>query len=65
MTNTLRGFALAVLAFLAFALSTALLVGLQRGRFTHMVGADSWFIYYATRWAPWLVHWIVDRLRRR
>lgn len=41
--------------------AVALLAGIDRGRVVNMVGADSWFIYYASRWAPWLVRMIMDR----
>ncbi len=47
--------------FTAAQVATALLKGVERGRFVDMIGADSWFIYYATRWAPGLVRWILDR----
>lgn len=47
--------------FTSEQVAAALLWGIERRRFTHMVGADSWFVFYASRWAPWLVRWIIDR----
>lgn len=41
--------------------ATSILRGTAKGRFIDMIGADSWFIYYASRWAPGLVRWIIDR----
>jgi 3-dehydrosphinganine reductase len=41
--------------------ATSLLSGIDKGLFTNMVGADSWFVYYASRYAPWLVRFIIDR----
>lgn len=41
--------------------AAAILRGTAKGRFVDMIGADSWFIYYASRWLPGLVRWILDR----
>jgi len=41
--------------------ATSILKGVAKGRFVDMIGADSWFIYYASRWVPGLVRWIIDR----
>ncbi len=38
-----------------------LLAGITSGRFVNMAGFDSWVIYYATRWVPGIVRWVVDR----
>jgi NAD(P)-dependent dehydrogenase (short-subunit alcohol dehydrogenase family) len=46
--------------FTSEQVADALLAGIRKRRFVNMVGFDSWFIYYATRWAPWLVHRITD-----
>jgi NAD(P)-dependent dehydrogenase (short-subunit alcohol dehydrogenase family) len=46
--------------FTSEQVAAKLLDGVRRNRFVNMVGFDSWFIYYATKWAPWLVRWIID-----
>ncbi|MCB9665592.1 MAG: SDR family NAD(P)-dependent oxidoreductase [Alphaproteobacteria bacterium] len=40
--------------------ATVMLQGVETRRFVNMVGAEAWFIYRASRWAPWLVRWILD-----
>lgn len=40
--------------------SRVLLNGVAKGRFTNMIGFENWFIYYANRFAPWLVRWVTD-----
>jgi 3-dehydrosphinganine reductase len=47
--------------FTSEQVATAMLRGIEKRWFTNMVGADSWFVYYASRYAPWLVRWIIDR----
>lgn len=47
--------------FTAEQVADEILRGIARKRFTNMIGADSWFIYWASRWAPGLVRWILDR----
>lgn len=47
--------------FSAEAVAEALLAGIQKGRFTDMVGSDSWAIWYLSRWFPGLVRWVLDR----
>lgn len=41
--------------------AVALLQGIRKGWFTNMIGADSWAIWYLSRWAPGLVRWVLDR----
>jgi NAD(P)-dependent dehydrogenase (short-subunit alcohol dehydrogenase family) len=40
--------------------SRVMLKGIAKGKFVNMIGLGNWFIYYAQRFAPWLVRWITD-----
>jgi NAD(P)-dependent dehydrogenase (short-subunit alcohol dehydrogenase family) len=48
-------------AFSADDVATAILDGVQRGRFVNLVGAENWMIYYAYRLFPGVVRWVIDR----
>jgi NAD(P)-dependent dehydrogenase (short-subunit alcohol dehydrogenase family) len=39
----------------------ALRLGIDQRRFVNMVGLEAWFIYYANRWVPGIVRYIIDR----
>ena len=38
----------------------SMLRSVERGRFEAVAGLDSWGIWMACRYAPWLVHWFTD-----
>lgn len=48
-------------AFSAEQVAKAILSGVRAGRFHVLVGWDSWFIWIAQRFVPWLVRWVIDR----
>lgn len=48
--------------FSAAEVAAAILRGVKAGRFHVLVGLDSWFIWLAQRYVPWLVRWVVDRV---
>lgn len=39
----------------------AILKSIRKGRFTNMIGLSNWGIYYAHRFAPGFVRWMMDR----
>lgn len=39
----------------------AILKSIRKGRFTNMIGLSNWGIYYAHRFAPGFVRWVMDR----
>lgn len=43
------------------AVASTLLAAIAKGRFVSMIGLDSWAIYWATRWIPAIVRFVVDR----
>ena len=43
----------------------SLLAGIRKGRFTNMIGAGNWAIFYAQRFAPWLVRAVTDAELRK
>lgn len=47
--------------FSSEAVGAAVLKGIQKRRFTNMVGAFNWVIYYAHRFFPGLVRWVMDQ----
>lgn len=47
-------------AFTSEQVSAAMLKGIQKGRYTNMIGLENWGIYYINRWFPSLVRWILD-----
>jgi len=47
--------------FTSEAVAAELLSGIRKRKFTNMIGSEAWFIYYATRFAPGVVRWIIDR----
>lgn len=47
-------------AFAPEDVSRVMLKGVAKGRFTNMIGFGNWVIYYANRFAPWLVRWATD-----
>lgn len=47
-------------AFSSEDVAKKLMKGVQKGTFTNMIGASNWAIYYASRWAPRLVRWVID-----
>lgn len=47
--------------FTSEQVAESLLLGVQKGWFTNMVGADSWAIFYLSRWVPGVVRWVLDR----
>lgn len=49
-------------AFAPEAVAKAILQGVSAGRFHIVVGADSWFIWLAQRFVPWLVRLVTDRV---
>jgi 3-dehydrosphinganine reductase len=52
-------------AFSADDVAKALLAGMQGKRFHIVVGADSWFIWAAQRFAPWLVRRTTDGILKK
>ncbi len=52
-------------AFTADQVATALLRGVARGRYTNMVGFESWSVYYAYRYIPGVVRMVIDRQLRQ
>lgn len=49
-------------AFSATEVARELLAGIRRGRFHILIGWDSWLIWIAQRFAPWLVRAVIDRV---
>ncbi len=49
-------------AFSPAQVASELLDGVRAGRFHILIGWDSWFIWIAQRWAPWLVRLVIDRV---
>jgi 3-dehydrosphinganine reductase len=49
-------------AFSSADVAKQLLSGVRAGRFHVLIGWDSWFIWIAQRFAPWLVRLVVDRV---
>lgn len=49
-------------AFAAEAVAKAILKGVRTGKFHIVVGADSWFVWFAQRFVPWLVRLVTDRV---
>jgi 3-dehydrosphinganine reductase len=49
-------------AFSAPDVARAILSGVRAGRFHVLVGLDSWFIWMAQRFVPWLVRFVIDRV---
>ncbi len=47
-------------AFAADDVARSLLKGIRKRRFTNMIGASNWAIYYLNRWFPGLVRWVID-----
>jgi 3-dehydrosphinganine reductase len=47
--------------FTSDQVAASLLAGVAAGRFTNMIGADSWVIFYLSRWIPGVVRWVLDR----
>ena len=47
-------------AFTSEQVAAAILKGIAKGRYTNMIGAENWAIYYINRWFPGLVRWILD-----
>lgn len=43
----------------------SLLKGVQKGRYTNMIGIANWAIYYAQRFMPSVVRWVVDQDLRK
>lgn len=43
----------------------AVLKSIRKGRFTNMVGLSNWGIYYAHRYAPGFVRWVMDRALKK
>lgn len=39
----------------------SLMQGISRGAFTHMIGIDSWAIFYLSRWFPGIVRRVLDQ----
>ena len=50
--------------FTADEVAAVMLSGIGRGKFTQMIGADSWAIFWLMRVAPGLVRWVLDRQLR-
>jgi len=46
--------------FTADQVASSLLKAIRARRFEAVCGADSWFIWMASRYAPWLVNWFTD-----
>lgn len=49
-------------AFSAAHVARELLAGVRAGKFHVLIGWDSWFIWIAQRFAPWLVRLVIDRV---
>lgn len=47
--------------FSSEAVGAAVLKGIQKGRFTNMIGLANWGIYYAQRFFPGFVRWVMDQ----
>lgn len=47
-------------AFSSEAVAKKLMKGVQKGTFTNMIGFSNWAIYYANRWMPGVVRWVID-----
>lgn len=52
-------------AFSSDVVGAAILDGMDRGRFVNMVGFDNWAIYYAYRFVPGVVRWVIDTQLKR
>ena len=46
--------------FTADQVARTMLKAVRARRFEAVCGADSWFIWMASRYAPWVVHWFTD-----
>ncbi|MCB9681454.1 MAG: SDR family oxidoreductase [Alphaproteobacteria bacterium] len=46
--------------FTADQVAATMLAGITKNRFVQLIGVDSWAIYYLSRWAPWLVRFVID-----
>jgi short-subunit dehydrogenase len=49
-------------AFSAAQVARELLGGIRAGKFHVLIGWDSWFIWIAQRFTPWLVRLVIDRV---
>lgn len=47
--------------FSSEAVGAAVLKGIRKGRFTNMIGLANWGIYYAQRFFPGFVRWVMDQ----
>jgi NAD(P)-dependent dehydrogenase (short-subunit alcohol dehydrogenase family) len=46
--------------FTSEQVAASILAGIDQNRLVNLIGVDSWFIYVAKRFAPWLVRFFID-----
>lgn len=47
-------------AYTSEQVADSILKGIAKGRYTNMIGAGNWAIYYMQRWFPGIVRWVLD-----